>query len=151
MNKTTHPIRREIGNELASQWLKLSAEVRQRVERLKVLSAGTNIESQALNLHQDTLLLCDHFDKLHSNVQDLLALLDQERLPKEVPSLATQVTSSESFEQSIKLQEREHEQSDSLKDVIKALFMWRDNPPESKNPKIHDSQLRLNADFGDLR
>ncbi len=40
---------------------------------------------------------------------------------------------SESSEQSIKVQEKEHEQSDSLKDVIKALFMWRDNDTESKN------------------
>jgi hypothetical protein len=134
MNTNIYPIRREIGNELASQWLKLSAEVRQRVEHLKLLSSGTNIESQALNLHQDTLLLCDHFDKLHSNVQDFLALLDQESLPREAPSFATPVMNSESCAQSIKTQEKEHEQSDGLKDVIKALFMWRDDTTESKKP-----------------
>jgi hypothetical protein len=133
MNQNTQPIRREIGNELASQWLKLSAEVRQGVKHLKLHSSGTNLESPTLKLHQDTLLLCDHFDKLHNDVQAFLAVLDQENLSTDISSLVPSKMNSESSEQSIKVQEKEHEQSDSLKDVIKALFMWRDNDTESKN------------------
>lgn len=132
MNQNIQPIRREIGNELASQWLKLSSEVRQGVEQLKLHNSCTNLEPQTLKVHQDTLLLCDHFDKLHNDVQAFLTVLDQENLSTDISSLEPSKKNAESYEQSIKAQEKEHEQSDSLKDVIKALFMWRDNDTESK-------------------
>lgn len=129
MDQNLENARDGICRELSSQWLALSDRVRQQALSLKSRTVGTALSEEASALAQDSEKLCDHFERLHGDIENLLNLLDGEEMESDGTQSA--LTSKETACQSIEAQDKDHRESDSLKDVIKALFMWRDDPTKN--------------------
>lgn len=125
--------RDELNQEISSHWLQLSARVRRHAEALSAKAAGSALAADSEALAVETHKLCDHFDRLHLDVEKLLLQLD-DTLGDELPS-PTETEPEEVQREAIRIQQESHEMRADLKDVIKALFMWRDDPAERARDK----------------
>ncbi len=125
--------RDELNQEISSHWLQLSARVRRHAEALSAKATGTELAADSESLAVETRKLCDHFDRLHFDVEKLLLQLD-DTLGDEVPS-TIEAETDEVQREAIRIQQESHEMRADLKDVIKALFMWRDDPAERARDK----------------
>ncbi|MBC7980269.1 MAG: hypothetical protein H7Y36_06875 [Armatimonadetes bacterium] len=125
----------EIEKDLASSWLDLSSKVRDLAADLKLKAAGTSIANEASHLSQQASRLCDHVERLHTDVIDLLENVET-RFPQFAvisPSTIIQSDRLESDEvenEKLQIQRENHQVSTNFKDVIKALFLWKDDPAE---------------------
>ena len=126
MDKNLETARDEICHDLSSKWLVLNDHVRQQAISLKSHLVGTALNDQASALVQDTEKLCEHFERLHGDIEKLLKLLADEET--DMSEDESSPASAEAARQAIQARARDHQENDSLKDVIKALFMWRDDP-----------------------
>ena len=106
---------------------------------MKLKAAGTNLAPDADHLSQETSLLCDHVERLHADVLGLLSNLEtQLPLPESdthPEGKPTGVNHDDIGKEAIKIQREHHELRNDFKDVIKALFMWRDDPVERVREK----------------
>lgn len=121
MTADFHEASSEISRELSPQWLELSS----RVRRLALEAQSSSSPSAALAA--EALRLCDHVERLHSDVEQLLVTL---RTDPEVrtPLETLPPPPVEAIDQAnIQIQDEMHQKSD-LSHVIKALFMWKDDP-----------------------
>jgi hypothetical protein len=130
MDTNLENARDEICQELSSKWLVLSNQVRQQALSLKSRTVGTALSGEASALAQDSEKLCGHFERLHGDLEKLLKLLSDEET--ELGQVQSAPVATESARQAIQAQDKDHRKSDDLKDVIKALFMWRDNPVRNR-------------------
>lgn len=130
MDQNLEKIREEVRGELERHWLTLSADVRTKAQAMQRNTMGTPLNLDATELAAATEELCRHFEKTHHSVETLLGFLDPGSNPP--PHSELQATSSEAQHQALIAQAKDHAENDSLKDVIKALFMWRDDPAEGK-------------------
>ena len=130
MDTNLENARDEICQELSSQWLVLSDQVRQQALSLKSRTVGTALSGEASALAQDSEKLCEHFERLHGDLEKLLKLLSDEET--ELGQSQSAPAATESARQAIQAQDKDHQISDDLKDVIKALFMWRDDPAKNR-------------------
>lgn len=130
MDTNLENVRDEICQELSSQWLVLSDQVRQQALSLKSRTVGTALSGEASALAQDSEKLCEHFERLHGDLDKLLKLLSDEET--ELGQSQSAPAATESARQAIQAQDKDHQISDDLKDVIKALFMWRDDPAKNR-------------------
>jgi DNA polymerase III delta prime subunit len=133
MNAITEKVCDEVTSDLSSQWIELSDKVRALATNLTLKSAETAVASDAQTLAETTFKLCDHLDQLHRDVNRLLAEIDQDKQQELRAAAANEPT--EILQQAIQIQRESHEPSANLKDVIKALFMWRDDPSERLREK----------------
>jgi len=119
----------EVSPDLSPEWLALSARVRQLAAE-----AGPHTP-----LAQNAIRLCEHVERLHSDCEQLLASLSAsnaaaravtsealESLPKPPPAKID--------EANIEIQREMHQKGD-LQHIIKALFMWKDDPVERVRTK----------------
>ncbi len=126
--------KKELCQDLSSRWLTLSDQVRQQSISLKSRTVGTALNAEATTLADDSEKLCAHFERLHGDVEKLLEILGiEEDLPTETH---LDPTLPEDASRLIISQDHDHQISDNLKDVVKALFMWRDTP--APTPKALD-------------
>ncbi len=112
----------EVRRDLSPEWLELSSQVRKLAAEAG--SAGTPLAQSAVRL-------CGHVERLHSDVEQLLAKLNAspalnagtplETLPPAPPAKID--------EANLQIQREMHQKSD-LQHIIKALFMWKDDPVE---------------------
>jgi predicted nuclease with TOPRIM domain len=117
----------EVSRDLSPEWLELSARVRQ----LAVESGGSSA------LAESALKLCDHVERLHADVEELLNGFAerQEHIEAERVHDAA-VADPEAIDQAnIQIQREMHQKSD-LKHIIKALFMWKDDPVERVKDRV---------------
>jgi len=124
MTSDFHEASSEISRELSPQWLELSS----RVRRLAIETQSTG--SSGASLAAEALRLCDHVERLHSDVEQLLVTLRaDDDSPLHSSSFDTPVTApAEDIDQAnLQIQDEMHQKSD-LSHVIKALFMWKDDP-----------------------
>lgn len=139
MSESLNESFKEIDRDLDRSWIDLSSRVRELATGLKLKAAGSNFAADADHLAQDTSLLCDHVERLHADVIDLLANLEaQLPLPEtDAPADASagDLTQEEIRKEAIQIQREHHELRNDFKDVIKALFMWRDDPVERVREK----------------
>jgi hypothetical protein len=130
---------KEIDRDLDHSWIDLSTKVRELAAGLKLKAAGSHFAADADHLAQDASLLCDHVERLHADVIDLLASLEAHLPLPETDSPADakagDLTQEEIRKEAIQIQREHHELRNDFKDVIKALFMWRDNPVERAREK----------------
>ncbi len=129
----------EVDHELSPEWIDLSTSLRQRVADLNVKAASAGLSDEATAVSREANRLCDHLERLHADVLDLLTRMD-ERLPARVPDFASpedRPKTDEVQEEAIKIQRETHEMRGDFKDVLKALFMWRDDPTDRVKEK-HD-------------
>ena len=130
---------REIDRDLDHSWIDLSTRVRELAAGLKLKAAGTILAPDADHLSQEVSQLCGHVERLHADVIDLLANLESQ-LPLSVSERSANgrlgdLDCSDVEKESIQIQREHHELRNDFKDVIKALFLWRDNPVERVREK----------------
>lgn len=117
MTTDLHEAKSEVNRDLAPEWLELSSHVRQ------LASSGEDSP-----LARSAILLCGHVERLHADVQHLLDGLNDS--PADDHS-TEQHGIAESLGEidliNIQIQ-REMHQTGNLRQVIKALFMWKDDP-----------------------
>ena len=123
MTADFHEASSEISRELSPQWLELSS----RVRRLAIETQSTGSSGAALAA--EALRLCDHVERLHSDVEQLLVTLRaDDDSPLHRSSLEATTAPAEDIDQAnLQIQDEMHQKSD-LSHVIKALFMWKDDP-----------------------
>ena len=99
---------------------------------MKNNAAGTHLAQDAAALADEAGLLCNHVDRLHADVKMLIERLDDEvaKSAAEAPGEALEIDKA-----SIQIQREAHEIRADVLDVIKALFMWRDDPADRLRPK----------------
>lgn len=123
MTADFHEASSEISRELSPQWLELSSRVRRlAIETQSTSSSGAALAAEALRL-------CDHVERLHSDVEQLLVTLRaDDDSPLHGSPLETAPAPPEDIDQAnLQIQDEMHQKSD-LSHVIKALFMWKDDP-----------------------
>lgn len=108
----------EVSRDLSPEWLDLSSRVR------RLAAASSSADSA---LAQEALRLCDHVERLHADVEHLLGTLRTADGPLK-GSIEARVNEPDVIDRAnIEIQREMHQQSD-LQHIIKALFMWKDDP-----------------------
>lgn len=127
---------KEIDRDLDRSWIDLSTRVRDLAAGVKLKAAGGNLSSDADHLSQEVSLLCDHVERLHADVIDLLANLESHLpLPEPDAGQPGSVDCHDVAKEAVQIQREHHELRKDFRDVIKALFMWRDDPVERLREK----------------
>jgi hypothetical protein len=116
----------EVSRNLSPEWLELSSRVRRLAE---AAAPGDHA------LATEALRLCDHVERLHADVEDLLVGLkaDDGPLAGSIANRAAEPT--EIDRANIEIQREMHQKSD-LVHIVKALFMWKDDPVERVREKV---------------
>jgi hypothetical protein len=133
MTADFHEASSEISRELSPQWLELSS----RVRRLAIEAQSTGSSGSALAA--EALRLCDHVERLHSDVEQLLVTLraDDDALGHAPLETLPPAPPEDIDQANIQIQDEMHQKSD-LSHVIKALFMWKDDPIQRVREKHVD-------------
>lgn len=133
----------QIDKDLSHRWLELSNSVRRRTDDLKVRAENTELKADTTELAAEVSSLCDHVERMHSDVVGLLEALE-ERLPEQEQIVTPEHTAAEKYgdstvaevdKEKIQIQRESHEMRSDFKDVLKALFMWVDDPKERVREK----------------
>ena len=127
----------EIDKDLSNSWIELSEKVRDLATDLKLKTAGTIFATEADHLSSQTSRLCEHVTKFHTDVIDLIENIET-RLPlPESDSADSETPDPEALDQEkIQIQREKHELRNDFKDILKALFMWVDDPHERLKSKL---------------
>jgi hypothetical protein len=128
----------EVDKDLSHSWIDLSEKVRNLAADLKLKTAGTDFAAEADHLAQQTARLCDHVEKFHTDVIDLIENIET-RLP--LPESDTEhspviFNQDALIQEKIQVQRENHELRNDFVDVLKALFMWVDDPKERLKSKL---------------
>jgi len=125
----------ELDKDLSHSWIDLSSNVRTLALDLKLKAAGTSLAADADHLSQESSRLCDHVERIHADVIDLLETLET-RVPIQRSNEDESDVSCDDVEkEKIQIQRESHELRSDFKDVLKALFMWVDDPKERVKAK----------------
>jgi hypothetical protein len=127
----------EVDKNLSHSWIDLSEKVRDLATDLKLKTAGTIFAAEADHLSLQTSRLCDHVAKLHADVIGLIENIET-RLPLPESDVARSAipTQEDLDQEKIQIQRENHELRNDFKDVLKALFMWVDDPKERLKSKV---------------
>lgn len=126
---------KEVGKDLETRWIELSKEVRRLSADLRQKSADSSLFADVDQLSGRTERLCDHVERIHADVIDLLENLDarldltHENTAPVKDGFTPDTSTNEVEREKIQIQREQHAQS-NIKDVIKALFMYVDDPKE---------------------
>lgn len=120
----------EIDKDLAPSWIELSDRVRELAAALKLKAAGTQLAADAAHLSQETDRLCGHVEHLHTDLIDLMDKLDNQAPLPESDVRPTPTKPEEVDRAYDRIQRENHELRADFKDVLKALFLWRDDPKD---------------------
>ncbi len=124
----------ELDRDLSPDWMVLSSKVRELSARLECDAAGTKLAIDAGLLVNHASLLCDHVERIHRDVGKLLGEID-DRI-SQVDPIPKGVDAAEVHREALQIHRETHELRGDFKDIIKALFMWQDDPVErAKNKK----------------
>jgi hypothetical protein len=127
----------EVDKDLSNSWIELSGKVRDLATDLKLKTAGTIFATEADHLSQQTSRLCDHVAKLHADVIDLIENIETHLPLPESDAANSEIPDPEALDQEkIQIQRESHELRKDFKDVLKALFMWVDDPQERLKSKL---------------
>lgn len=125
----------ELDKDLSPSWIDLCSKVRTLASDLKLKSAATDLAGDAAHLSQEVSRLCDHVEQIHADVIDLLENLET-RIPlHQEGKTQSDVSCDEVEKERIQIQRESHELRSDFKDVLKALFMWVDDPKERLRDK----------------
>jgi hypothetical protein len=130
MNENLQHSIEEIDKDLAPSWIELSDRVRDLAAALKLKAAGTALAADAAHLAQETSQLCGHVERLHADVIDLVSKLEAQSPFPEPDAKAAPLNSEEVDKGYNRIQRENHELRADFKDVLKALFLWRDDPSD---------------------
>jgi len=127
-----------IDRDLSSEWLDLSSRVRRLALDLSNKAHGTQLEQEANELTDEASQLCNHVERLHGEVAALLHELG-ELVPVGESSGASitppRPEGGDIDSENLEIRREQHELRADFKDVLKALFMWKDDPVERTRSK----------------
>jgi hypothetical protein len=118
----------KIDKHLAPSWIELSDRVRNLAAAMKTKAAGTALSADADHLSQETDRLCGHVERIHAEVIDLVDKLEAQFPLPEPDAQSNPLKSEEVDHEYNRIQRENHELRADFKDVLKALFLWRDDP-----------------------
>jgi len=136
MNQDLQDVYAEVDRELSPEWLQTSKLVRDLSTNLEADATGTPLAASAQELSANVRKLCDHVERLHHDVEQLLGQFDNPEVPEEFryEGDSTEIPEEEVQKENIQIQREMHQQSD-LQHIIKALFMWKDDPTDRVREK----------------
>jgi hypothetical protein len=120
---------KEIDKDLAHSWIELSDRVRDLSAALKLKAAGTALAADADHLAQEAGRLCGHVERIHADVNDLVGKLEMQA-PLPEPDVQVPQKPEVTDLDWVRIQRENHELRTDFKDVLKALFLWRDDPAD---------------------
>ncbi|MFK7849702.1 MAG: hypothetical protein AB8D78_01890 [Akkermansiaceae bacterium] len=130
---------KEIDRDLAHSWIDLGDEARELAKSLKLKTAGTQFASESDALSDKVERLGAHVEKIHADVIDLIENIeDRVPLPESISSedeTDSKVDREVVENEKIQVQREKHELRNDFKDVLKALFMWVDDPEQRAKEK----------------
>ena len=135
MNETLQKNLDDIDKDLAVSWIDLSANVRDLTADLKLKAIGSALAADADHLFQKTSQLCNHVERMHADVIDLLENIET-RMPLPERDASAVLPSTNNLDpdeidlEKIQIQRESHELRNNFTDVLKALFMWVDDPKQ---------------------
>lgn len=116
-------------SDFSSEWIDLSQRIRTRAFDLSSRTAGTHLAGDAAALANDVLKLCDHVERIHHGAGELLSS-DGSADPIRIGEVRPELKADDAQREAVKIRREGHEMRPDLKDIIKALFMWQDDPVE---------------------
>jgi hypothetical protein len=127
----------EVDKDLSNSWIELSKNVRDLANDLKLKTTGTVFASDADHLSRQTSRLCDHVAKFQTDVIDLIEKIEIHLPDPEPDTNNTAIPDPKALDrEKIQIQRENHELRSDFKDVLKALFMWVDDPKERLKSKL---------------
>ena len=124
MNESLEDPKQELNDAVSPHSYQLCRQVRQLACDLRDKTEATPFAADTLILANEVNTFCDYVEQLHDNVETLLTKIETDG----VSSKEGEVTAVD--EKAKEIQREIHELNPTLKDTIKALFMWRDSPEE---------------------
>lgn len=127
MEDTLEEEEQNLSEAISPHSIRLSKHVRHLAFALRDKTETTPFAADTLVLANEVGNLCDYVEHLHDNVETLLS-----KIEATATSAATTPENELSDEQkkAIEIQREVHQFNPTLKNTIKALFMWRDSPEE---------------------
>jgi hypothetical protein len=128
----------ELDKDLSDTWINLSEKVRKLAYDLKIKAKGSEFAAEADDLSKETARICDHVTKFHTDIINLIENIETQ-LPLPDPDVAVSpiLNDSEALNQEIiRIQREKHEMRKDIKDILKALFLWVDDPKERLREKF---------------
>lgn len=127
----------KVDEELSTEWLKLSSRVRKLADDLQIKASGTPLANDAAHLNAELGKLCGHLERVHRDVGNLIADPDDTAPP--IGSVHPALQSDEVQREAVRIHQKNHEIRADFKDIIKALFMWQEDPVQRTREK-HEAQ-----------
>jgi len=127
-----------IDRDLSSDWLDLSSRVCRLALDLSNKAHGTELEQEANELTNEATKLCNHVERLHEEVTSLLSESGEKiPLPQHTDTILepNREEDRDIDHENIKIRSEQHELRADFRDVLKALFMWKDDPVERTRGK----------------
>ncbi len=124
-----------VNDDLDRRWVELSNEVQNLASQIEKKTTGTSLSTIAEDLAEKASRLNDHIEHLHQELPKLLTQMetgiplrgDGEEAAEARPE---SVSEDEVEEEKLQIQRESHEAQGNFKDVMKAMFMWVDDPKE---------------------
>ncbi len=116
-----------LSDAISTHSIELSRRVRQLAGDLRDTTAATPFAADTLTLANEVGRLCDYVEQLHGNVVTLLSKIHADAESDSSPD-GGEVTAED--KKAVEIQREIHELHPTVKETVKALFMWRDSPEE---------------------
>ena len=116
----------KVDEELSTEWLKLSSQVRKLADDLQIKASGSPLAGDAAHLNSELGKLCGHLERIHRDLGRLIAGPDTAE--PVIGSVHPDLQSEEVQREAVRIHQRNHEIRADFKDIIKALFMWQEDP-----------------------
>jgi len=125
-------------SESASEsWQQLAIDVETRARTLRDLAEGTPLAAPAADLARDAGHLASQIERLAAAAPAFLTHLGRPESPEppkspesSEPPATDPKLEAEIHREMLQIQRETHDGNVELMDIVKALFMWRDDPAE---------------------
>lgn len=131
MNENIQDIRSEVDHDMTPEWLELGTSAKTMATALEIRTIGTEYEADVRALSGKVAQLCEHVESIHGGVISLLNQLDH----ADISTDATEEIQAENVQIEREMHEFKGDTKENFRDVVKALFMWRDDPVERVQQK----------------
>lgn len=120
-----------IPESTGADWRQLAIDIESRASALHDAATGTALADQAAALARDTRLLAAQIERLAIEAPAFLAHSQATAPTSTDPRLEAEIQ-----REMIQIQRETHDGRVELMDIVKALFLWRDDPVERVRGRI---------------
>ncbi len=126
--------------DFSSAWIDLSKRIRRLANDIRSRSVGTHLAADTATLAEDVSRLCDHVERIHRDAGALLAQADDSDDRVTVGDVSSALKAEAPQLEAVKIRREGYEMRADFKDIIKALFMWQDDPVERSRAVTEERQ-----------